>query len=65
MYLAAGAVLTSSTFGYVYSVIGVPAGGVGTLICGVAVVGVASFASGAFSGVIGEGAGDIIYEVVK
>lgn len=45
--------------------IGVPTGGVGTLICGVAVVGVASFATGAFSGVIGEGTGDIIYEVVK
>ncbi|MEB0206814.1 hypothetical protein [Pseudomonas sp. CCC3.1] len=62
---AAGAVLTGSTVGYVCFVIGVPTGGVGTLICGIAVVGVASFASGAIGGVIGEEAGDVIYEIVK
>lgn len=46
--------LTGSTVGYVCFVIGVPTGGVGTLICGVAVVGVASFTSGTIGGVIGE-----------
>lgn len=51
--------------GYVCFAIGVPTGGVGTLICGVAVVGVASFASGAIGGVIGEETGDVIYEIVK
>ena len=61
----AGAVLTGSTVGYVCFAIGVPTGGVGTLICGVAVVGVASFASGAIGGVIGEETGDVIYEIVK
>ena len=57
--------LTGSTVGYVCFVIGVPTDGVGTLICGVAVVGVASFTSGTIGGVIGEEAGDVIYEIVK
>lgn len=62
---AAGAVLTGSTVGYICLGLGVPTGGVGTLVCGVLVVGVGSLGAGIAGGKAGESISDIIYEVVK
>ena len=62
---AVGAVLTGSTVGYVCLGLGVPTGGVGTLVCGVLVVGVGSLGAGIAGGKAGESISDIIYEAVK
>ncbi|WP_407728888.1 hypothetical protein ACJJU9_15085 [Pseudomonas helleri] len=62
---AGGAVLTGSTVGYVCLGLGVPTGGVGTLVCGVLVVGVGSLGAGIAGGKAGESISDIIYEAVK
>lgn len=42
-----------------------PTAGVAPLACSILVVGVSSYAGGEFGGVLGEMAGEQIYEVVK
>ena len=61
----AGATLTGTTVGMACLTAGVPTGGIATLLCGIAVVGVTSLALGAIGGEVGEETGGIIYEVVK
>lgn len=60
--VAAGAVLTGSSVGVLCVGLGVPTGGLATLVCGVVAVGVGSFAGGAALGAAGEELGEIIYE---
>ncbi|WP_313027286.1 hypothetical protein [Pseudomonas lopnurensis] len=57
--------LTGSTVGVICAALGVPTGGVGTLTCGLLVVGAGSLAAGAVGGRGGEAMGEIIYEAVK
>jgi hypothetical protein len=45
--------------------IGVPTVGVGTLVCGLVVVGGVGFAAGAVGGMGGEAIGEVIYEVTQ
>ena len=44
---------------------GVPTAWVGTLVCGIVVVGGVSFAAGAIGGKGGEMAGEMIYKATK
>ncbi|MNG96759.1 hypothetical protein D3C79_558390 [compost metagenome] len=62
---ATGAFLTGSTVGALCVALGVPTGGMATLVCGIVAVGVGSVTGGALGGVIGELGGEVIYEVVK
>ncbi|WPX59400.1 MULTISPECIES: hypothetical protein [unclassified Pseudomonas] len=61
----AGGLLTGSAAGAICLWLGVPTAGAGTLVCGLAVVGAASFGAGAAGGKIGEWSGEIIYEATK
>lgn len=61
----AGALLTGSMVTGLCIGLGVPTGGLATLACGVVAVGAGSFAGGAVGGLIGEMAGDVIYENTK
>lgn len=58
----AGAVLTAPTVAGICFGIGVPTAGVGTLVCGVLVVGAASFTAGFLGGAGGELIADKIFE---
>lgn len=60
-----GLALGGATAASVCVGLGVPTAGVGTLVCGLVVVGVGSFAAGAVGGMGGEIMGDVIYESVK
>jgi hypothetical protein len=60
--VAVGTALTASTVGTICVVIGVPTGGIGTLLCGVVVVGVGAFAGGAAGSSFGGAFADLIYE---
>jgi uncharacterized Zn-binding protein involved in type VI secretion len=62
---AAGAALTGTAVSAICVGLGVPTGGVGTLLCGVVVVGVGSYAGGALAGAGGEALGEVVYETVK
>lgn len=62
---ATGALLTGSTAGVICVGLGVPTGGMGTLICGAIVVAAGSYAGGALGGATGEWAGEKIYEAGK
>lgn len=62
---AAGAVLTGATVSTICVGLGIPTGGAATLLCGLVVVGVGSYAGGALAGAGGETLGEGIYEVVK
>jgi hypothetical protein len=57
-----GAALTSTTVGAICVAVGVPTGGIGTLLCGVMVVGVGAFAGGAVGSSFGGAFADLIYE---
>lgn len=59
------AILTAPAVGSVCAALGVPTGGVGTLVCGLVVVGTGSLVIGALGGAGGEMAGDVIYESSK
>ncbi|MEB0122833.1 hypothetical protein QN391_19375, partial [Pseudomonas sp. CCI1.2] len=61
----AGGILSAVGTGAICFAIGVPTAGVGTLACGLVVVGGGSFAGGYFGGMGGEKAGELIYEVRK
>ncbi|WP_166359201.1 hypothetical protein [Pseudomonas akapageensis] len=60
-----GLALTAPTIAGLCVGLGIPTGGVATLVCGVVVVGAASFTGGAFGGSFGESAGEIIYEQAR
>jgi hypothetical protein len=60
-----GAVLSVGTTGTMCAALGVPTGGVGTLICGIVIVGSGSFAAGIGGEKLGEAIGEVIYEVTK
>ena len=61
----AGGLLTGSTVGAICLGLGVPTAGTGTLVCGLVVVGVGSFAAGVAFGKTGEKTGELIYKVTK
>jgi len=61
----AGALLTAPAVAGICVGLGVPTAGVGTLVCGVLVVGVGSFTAGAIGGAAGEAMADKIYEIVR
>lgn len=60
--VAAGAALTVPVVGAICVGLGVPTGGIGTLVCGVMVVGVGSLGASLVGGEIGESIGEKIYE---
>ena len=62
---ASGVILSGSTAGAICVALGVPTGGIGTLVCGLVVVGAGSLAAGVALGKTGEKTGEIIYEVTK
>ncbi|MDF3195261.1 hypothetical protein [Pseudomonas sp. 1928-m] len=59
---AAGVLLSGTAAGAICAALGVPTGGLGTLACGLVVVGAGSLAAGSVGGTIGEKAGDAIYK---
>lgn len=61
----AGALLTAPAVAGICVGLGVPSAGVGTLVCGVFVVGVGSFTAGALGGAAGEAMADKIYEIAR
>ncbi|POA18713.1 hypothetical protein C1886_15385 [Pseudomonas sp. FW300-N1A1] len=63
--MVAGALLTAPAVTGLCVGLGVPTGGTSLLVCGVLVVGAASFASGVAGGEFGESIGDIIYEQTR
>lgn len=63
--VVAGAVLTGSVASGICIAVGVPTAAVGTLVCGLVVVGVGSLATGMAGGMFGEKIGDAIYEQTK
>lgn len=62
---AVGAYLGAAGTGTICVALGVPTGGIGLLVCGIVVVGGGSFAAGAIGGIVGETAGEKIYEATK
>jgi hypothetical protein len=62
---AAGAFFGTVGTGAICAALGPPTAGVGTLVCGLVVVGAGSFAAGALVGMGGEKIGERIYEVTK
>ncbi|MBM1187192.1 hypothetical protein GYM98_10890 [Pseudomonas lundensis] len=62
---AAGAMLTGTTVGWACFAMGVPTGGIGTLVCGIVVVSAGSLAGGVVLGAAGEELGEVIYEHSK
>jgi uncharacterized Zn-binding protein involved in type VI secretion len=63
--MGAGWMLSAPVVGALCIGLGVPTGGIGTLACSIAVVGVGSYAGGALGGQIGEMSGEVIYEATK
>jgi hypothetical protein len=61
----AGGLLSAGTTGAICVALGVPSAGVGTLVCGIVVVGGVSFAAGAIGGKGGEMAGEMIYKATQ
>ena len=61
----AGAVLTVPTVAGICFGIGLPTAGVGTLVCGVVLVGAGSYLGGEIFGPIGGKVGEVIYERSK
>lgn len=61
----AGALMTAPSVAGACAAIGLASAGVGGIVCGIVVVGAGSLASGAVVGSIGEGVGEVIYEVSK
>lgn len=61
----AGGVLSVVGTSSICLAIGVPTAGIGTLVCGLVVVGGVSFAVGALGGAGGEMAGETIYKAKK
>lgn len=57
-----GAALTSTTVGAICVAVGVPTGGIGTLLCGVVVVGVGAYAGGEIGSSFGGAIADLVYE---
>ncbi|MEO8647181.1 hypothetical protein [Pseudomonas sp.] len=62
---AAGAALTGTAVSAICVGLGIPTGGAATLLCGLVVVGIGSYAGGALAGAGGEALGEVIYETVK
>ena len=62
---AAGALLSGGAVASICAAIGPPTAFIGTLACGIVVVGVGSFAGGTIGGISAEFAGDYIYEKTK
>ena len=62
---AAGAMMTGATVGWACFAMGVPTGGIGTLVCGIVVVSAGSLAGGVVLGAAGEELGEVIYEHSK
>lgn len=62
---AVGAGMTGAATGTICVALGVPTAGTGLLLCGLVVVGAASFGAGVLGGKIGEGLGDMIYKAQK
>ncbi|BCX69097.1 hypothetical protein [Pseudomonas izuensis] len=60
-----GAVLGAGTTGAMCAALGVPTGGVGTLVCGLVIAGSGSLAADIGGGKMGEAIGEVIYEVTK
>ena len=60
-----GAALSGAATGSICLGLGIPTGGMATLVCGFVVVGTASFAVGSVGSEVGEVMGDIIYEVPR
>jgi hypothetical protein len=60
-----GALLTAPAAGGLCLGLGVPTGGIATLVCGIVVVGAASFGAGKVGGISGEAMAEKIYESVK
>ena len=63
--VAGGALLSAGTTGAICAALGLPTGGVGSLVCGLVVVGAGSLAAGGALGKTGEKTGELIYEVTK
>ena len=62
---AVGAYLGAAGTGAICVALGVPTAWVGTLVCGIVVIGGGSFAAGAIGGMGGELIGEAIYEVIQ
>ena len=63
--VAGGAILSAGATGAICAALGLPTGGVGSLVCGLVVVGAGSLAVGGALGKTGEKTGELIYEVTK
>ncbi|ARU86676.1 PAAR domain-containing protein [Pseudomonas sp. M30-35] len=63
--VGAAAFLTGATTGTICVALGVPTGGVGTLACGLVVVGAASLMAGSIGGRVGEDTAEIVYEATN
>jgi len=59
------AILTAPAVGSVCVALGVPTGGVGTLVCGLLVVGAISLTAGTVGNMTGEAIGEKIHEAIK
>jgi len=60
-----GAALSTSAVGGLCVGLGVPTGGLGSLVCSIVVVGVGSFSSSAIGGAVGEKMGERIFEATQ